>query len=193
MLTTLSASPFVIDSIWQRTRTSAFVQISALTTLTILSAQIIVPLPFTPIPFTMQTFAILFGAAALGPTKSFIAQFAYLSLAALGFPILAGGKGGFQAIFGATAGYLIAFLVASVVVGKLATKITTKRFQGVLFGYLIGTLIIYVLGATWLAVYTEKGISYAITSGVLPFVIGDIIKAALAASLLPISWRLVNK
>jgi biotin transport system substrate-specific component len=175
VLTTLSASPFVIDSIWQRTRTSAFVQISALTTLTILSAQIIVPLPFTPIPFTMQTFAILFGAAALGPTKSFIAQFAYLS------------------IFGATAGYLIAFLIASVVVGKLATKITTKRFQGVLFGYLIGTLIIYVLGATWLAIYTEKGISYAITSGVLPFVIGDIIKAALAASLLPISWRLVNK
>ena len=64
-MTTLSASPFIIDSIWQRTRTSALVQITSLTALTVLSAQIVIPLPFTPIPLTMQTFAILFGAAVI--------------------------------------------------------------------------------------------------------------------------------
>ena len=56
-MTTLSASPFIVDSIWQRTRTSALMQITSLTALTVLSAQIVIPLPFTPIPLTMQTFA----------------------------------------------------------------------------------------------------------------------------------------
>ena len=93
-MTTLSVSPFIVDSIWQRTRTSAFIQISVLTTITILSAQVVIPLPFTPIPLTMQTFAILFGAAAIGPYKSLIAQVAYISLAAIGLPVLAGDKGG---------------------------------------------------------------------------------------------------
>lgn len=192
-MTTLSASPFIIDSIWQRTKTSAFAQILSLTGLTILSAQIVIPLPFTPIPLTMQTFAILFGAAAIGPFKSLIAQFAYISLAALGMPILAGDKGGIEAVIGATAGYLLAFMVASFVVGKIASQITTKKFQGVLIGYVLGSLIIYVLGASWLAIYTGKGISYAVINGVIPFLIGDLIKAGLAASLLPISWRLINK
>ncbi|MBJ7393332.1 MAG: biotin transporter BioY [Candidatus Nanopelagicales bacterium] len=192
-MTTLSASPFIVDSIWHKTRTSALAQISALTAITVLSAQVIIPLPFTPVPLTMQTFAILFGAAAIGPFKSLIAQFAYLSLAALGLPVLAGDRGGIEAIFGATAGYLFAFLLASFVVGKLASRITTKRFQGVLLGYLVGSLIIYAMGATWLAIYTEKGFYYALLNGVVPFLIGDAIKACLAASLLPISWRLINK
>ena len=192
-MTTLSASPFIVDSIWQRTRTSALVQITSLTALTVLSAQIVIPLPFTPIPLTMQTFAILFGAAVIGPVRSLIAQFAYLLLAAVGFPVLAGNKAGIEAIFGATAGYLFAFLVASFVVGLLAKKITTKRFQGVLVGYLVGSLIIYAMGATWLAFYTGKGFYFALLNGVVPFLIGDAIKAALAASLLPVSWRLIKK
>ena len=192
-MTTLSASPFIVDSIWQRTRTSAFIQISVLTTITILSAQVVIPLPFTPIPLTMQTFAILFGAAAIGPYKALIAQVAYISLAAIGLPVLAGDKGGIEAILGATAGYLIAFLVASFVVGKIASKYSTKKFYGVLVGYLVGSLIIYTLGATWLAFYTGKGFGYGLMNGVLPFLIGDALKAALAASLLPISWRLVKK
>ena len=192
-MTTLSASPFIVDSIWQRTRTSALVQISSLTALTVLSAQIDIPLPFTPIPLTMQTFAILFGAAVIGPVRALLAQFAYILLASFGFPVLAGDKGGFDAIFGATAGYLFAFMVASFVVGILAKKVSTRKFQGVLFGYLIGSLIIYSLGASWLAFYSGKGFYYALLNGVVPFLIGDAIKAALAASLLPISWRFVNR
>ncbi|MFM1986101.1 MAG: hypothetical protein RIS18_318 [Actinomycetota bacterium] len=192
-MTSLSASPYIVDSIWQKTRTSALVQISSLTALTILSAQIVIPLPFTPIPLTMQTFAILFGAAVIGPVRSLIAQFSYLFIAAIGFPVLAGDKGGIDAIFGATAGYLFAFMLASYVVGILAKKVTTKKFQGVLIGYVIGSLIIYALGSSWLAFYSGKGFYYALLNGVLPFLIGDAIKAALAASLLPISWRFVNK
>jgi biotin transport system substrate-specific component len=192
-MSTISTSPFIIDSIWERTKSSALAQISALTGLTIVSAQVVIPLPFTPIPLTLQTFAILFGAAALGPTKSFMAQFIYLSLAAIGLPVLAGDKGGVAAVFGATAGYLVAFLVASIVVGKIAERITTKSFQNVLLGYVLGSLIIYVLGASWLAIFTGKGISYAIINGVLPFIVGDIVKAALAASLLPVAWRLIKK
>lgn len=191
-MTTLSTSPFIVDSIWQKTRTSAIAQVTSLTVLTIVSAQIIIPLPFTPIPLTMQTFAILFGAAAIGPSKALIAQVTYIFLATLGLPILAGDKGGIESVLGATGGYLFAFLVASVVVGKLASTISTKRFRGVLLGYVLGSLIIYAIGATWLAIYTGKGLSYAFLNGVLPFLVGDVIKAALAASLLPAAWRLVK-
>jgi biotin transport system substrate-specific component len=192
-MTALVTSPFIVDSVWQRTKSSAFIQISALTTLTIFSAQIIIPLPFTPVPLTMQTFAILLGASTLGPIKSLIAQFAYVLIAALGAPVLAGNRGGLDAVLGATGGYLVGFIVASFVVGTLAHRVSTKKFQGVFFSYFVGSFVIYTFGATWLSLYTGKGISFAIANGVLPFLIGDFLKASLAATLLPTTWRLINK
>lgn len=124
---------------------------------------------FYPDSINHANFCNSFGAAVIGPVRSLIAQFAYLLLAAVGLPVLAGNKAGIEAIFGATAGYLFAFLVASYVVGLLAKKITTKRIQGVLVGYLVGSLIIYAMGATWLAFYTGKGFYYALLNGVVPF------------------------
>lgn len=192
MSTTVS-SPFVIDSIWEKSKSSAYVQIGALTFLTIISAQVVIPLPFTPVPLTLQTFAILFGAAAIGPFKSTIAQVLYLLIAAIGFPVLASDKGGIEALFGATAGYLFAFLVASFVVGHVAKQFSTRKFFNVFIGFFLGTFIIYFFGATWLSFYTGNGIAYGISKGVIPFIIGDILKAFLAASLLPITWKLIKK
>ncbi len=187
------ASPYVIDSIWEKSKSSAFVQISTLTLFTIASAQVVIPLPFTPVPFTLQTFAILFGAAAIGPYKSFVAQFLYLLIAAIGFPVLASDKGGIEALFGATAGYLFAFLISSYVVGIIAKRLTTRKFLNVFIGYFFGTLIIYILGASWLSIFTGNGFEYGFTKGILPFIIGDILKALLAASLLPVTWKIIKK
>lgn len=186
-------SPYVIDSVWERSKSSALVQIGILTAITIASAQIVVPLPFTPVPLTFQTFAILFGAAAIGPYKAFVSQVFYLLIAAIGFPVLASDKGGIEALFGATAGYLFAFLISSYVVGTIAKKLTTRKFLNVITGYLVGTIIIYVLGASWLSIFTGNGITYGITKGILPFIVGDIIKALLAASLLPVTWKIIKK
>ncbi|MFM1826478.1 MAG: hypothetical protein RLZZ37_1113 [Actinomycetota bacterium] len=192
-MSTAISSPYVIDSIWEKSRSSAYVQIGALTLLTIISAQVVIPLPFTPVPLTLQTFAILFGAAAIGPYKSTIAQFLYLLIAAIGFPVLASDKGGVEALFGATTGYLIAFLVASFVVGYVAKQFSTRKFINVLVGFFIGTFLIYFFGATWLAFYTGNGLAYGISKGVIPFIFGDILKALLAASLLPFTWKIIKK
>ena len=192
-MSVISNSPYIADSLWSRSKVSTYIQISLLTMLTIVSAQVVIPLPFTPIPITLQTFAILFGAAALGPNKSTIAQTLYISLALIGFPVLASDKGGFEAVFGATAGYLFAFILSSYVVGILAKKFSTKLVINVFISYFAGTLLIYLLGASWLSFYTGNGIIYGIEKGVLPFIIGDILKAFLAASLLPITWRLIKK
>lgn len=192
-MSVISNSPYIADSLWSRSKVSTYIQISLLTMLTIVSAQVVIPLPFTPIPITLQTFAILFGAAALGPNKSTIAQTIYILLALIGFPVLASDKGGFEAVFGATAGYLFAFILSSYVVGILAKKFSTKLVINVFISYFAGTLLIYLLGASWLSFYTGNGIIYGIEKGVLPFIIGDILKAFLAASLLPITWRLIKK
>lgn len=192
-MSVISTSPYIADSLWSRSKVSTYIQISLLTMLTIVSAQVVIPLPFTPIPITLQTFAILFGAAALGPNKSTIAQTLYILLALIGFPVLASDKGGFEAVFGATAGYLFAFILSSYVVGILAKKFSTKLVINVFISYFAGTLLIYLLGASWLSFYTGNGIIYGIEKGVLPFIIGDILKAFLAASLLPITWRLIKK
>lgn len=192
-MSVISTSPYIADSLWSKSKVSTYIQISLLTMLTIVSAQVVIPLPFTPIPITLQTFAILFGAAALGPYKSTISQTLYILLALMGFPVLASDKGGFEAVFGATAGYLFAFILSSYVVGILAKKFSTKLVINVFISYFAGTLLIYLLGASWLSFYTGNGITYGIEKGVLPFIIGDILKAFLAASLLPITWRLIKK
>jgi len=192
-LSTTISSPYVIDSIWEKSKSSTYVQVGALTLLTIISAQVVIPLPFTPVPMTLQTFAILFGAAAIGPYKSTMAQFLYLLIAAIGFPVLASDKGGVEALFGATAGYLFAFLVSSYVVGHVAKQLSTRKFINVFVGFFLGTFLIYFFGATWLAFYTGNGLAYGISKGVLPFVLGDIVKALLAASLLPVTWKLIKK
>ena len=77
-MSVISNSPYIADSLWSRSKVSTYIQISLLTMLTIVSAQVVIPLPFTPIPITLQTFAILFGAAALGPNKSTISQTLYI-------------------------------------------------------------------------------------------------------------------
>ena len=178
-MSVISNSPYIADSLWSRSKVSTYIQISLLTMLTIVSAQVVIPLPFTPIPITLQTFAILFGAAALGPNKSTISQTLYILLALIGFPVLASDKGGFEAVFGATAGYLFAFILSSYVVGILAKKFSTKLVINVFISYFAGTLLIYLLGASWLSFYTGNGIIYGIEKGVLPFIIGDILKAFL--------------
>jgi len=192
-LSTTISSPYVIDSIWEKSKSSTYVQVGALTLSTIISAQVVIPLPFTPVPMTLQTFAILFGAAAIGPYKSTMAQFIYLLIAAIGFPVLASDKGGVEALFGATAGYLFAFLVSSYVVGLVAKQLSTRKFINVFVGFFLGIFLIYFFGATWLAFYTGNGLAYGISKGVLPFVLGDIVKALLAASLLPVTWKLIKK
>lgn len=167
--------------------------IAGLVGLTAVSAQIAVPLPFTPVPLTFQTFAVLAGAAALGAQRAVIAQVSYLVLALAGLPILAGGASGPEKVIGATGGYLIGFVIASYLVGRIAERGATLKVRSTIVAYLVGTSVIYTFGALWLAQFTGNSVSWAIANGVVPFLIGDLIKAIAAGAVLPTAWKLTGK
>lgn len=183
----------IVDRWFEKTKVTAVLEVSAMVALTAFAAQVAIYLPFTPVPLTLQTFVILLGAAALGAQRAAISQVAYLSLALAGLPIMADGKGGLSAVYGATSGYLLGFIFASLLVGHLANRYSTNRFRNVFLSYFLGSLVIYALGMLGLMVYTGINFLAAFVVGVVPFVIGDLVKAAAAGLLLPSAWKLTDK
>lgn len=146
--------------------------------LTTLGAFVRIPLPWTPVPVTLQTLFVLFGGLAQGGGLGSLSGLAYLGIGALGLPIFAGAAGGLGVLAGPTGGYLIAFPIASWVAGRAAgSKAGWLRAS---LALLLGTLVIYVLGAGNLAIILNCGPGKAFQLGVLPFVVGDALKAALA-------------
>ncbi|NOY98035.1 MAG: biotin transporter BioY [Chloroflexi bacterium] len=153
-------------------------------------AQVKIPLPFTPVPLTGQTFAVLLVGAALGSKRGGASLVLYTALGALGLPFFAGGASGLAYLSGPTLGYLAGFVMAAYLVGKLAERGLERSVRTSLVPFLAGTLVIYLAGAGWLAILF--GFEKALTLGVLPFLIGDTIKLILAALALPAAWRLVR-
>ena len=146
--------------------------------LTALGAFVRIPLPWTPVPVTLQTLFVLLGGLALGGGLGSFSGLAYLGIGALGLPIYAGAAGGFGVLAGPTGGYLIAFPIASWVVGRAAGR--EAGWLRASLALLLGTLVIYILGAGNLAIILNCGPVKALQLGVMPFVVGDALKAALA-------------
>lgn len=192
-MSSISAELVLADRWVNRSLARSATLVLGLVAITSASAQIAIPLPFTPVPLTLQTFAVLVGAAALGATRSVIAQTLYFLLAAIGAPVLAGGAGGIDKVFGATGGYLVGFIVASYVVGRIAKQGATKQIKSTVLAYVAGSVVIYLLGFSWLAIFTGNSFSWAFTFGVLPFLVGDLIKAVAAGLILPSAWKLTSK
>ena len=154
-------------------------------------AQVKIPLPFTPIPLTGQTFAVLLIGATLGSKRSLVSMLLYIALGAFGLPIFAGGASGLAYLSGATLGYLVGFVLAAYVIGLLAERGLERSMRTSLIPFLIGTIIIYVCGVAWLSMLLGS-FSKAVAAGVLPFLIGDAIKLIAAALILPAAWKLVR-
>jgi biotin transport system substrate-specific component len=154
-------------------------------------AQVRIPLPFTPVPITGQTFGVLLIGAALGARNGAASMLLYVIEGAAGLPFFAGGSGGLHVLTGATAGYLAGFIVAASVVGLLAERGFDRSLRTSLVPFLVGTLIIYLFGVSWLS-YLLHDVRSAVTLGLLPFIPGDILKLIAAALALPAAWRLVK-
>lgn len=160
-----------------------------------LFAQIRVPLPFTPVPIVGTTFAVLLAGAALGPLRGMLSQLVYLSFGLLGLPLFAGGAGGgtgSAVVFGASGGYFLGFVVAAAVVGGCARRGMDRTPAGMAVAFALGSAVVYLFGAPWLAVVGGYGPGEALALGVVPFLIGDAVKAALAGVALPLAWRLIG-
>jgi len=183
---TLSTRYFPHTAVWLRDL--FLITISALFVAAL--AQVIIPLPFTPVPLTGQTFAVLLVGAALGSKRGAASLVLYTLMGAIGLPFFAGGASGLAYLSGPTLGYLVGFIAAAYAVGTVAERGLERNVRTSLIPFLIGTLVIYIFGAGWLAVLF--GVKQAIALGVLPFIVGDFIKMVLAALALPTAWKLVK-
>lgn len=157
-----------------------------------LSAQVVIHLPFTPVPITGQTFAVLLGGMAAGTRRGAAGMLLYLVLGLVGVPWFAGGTGGFS-ILAPTLGYLVGFVFAATLLGWLARRGLDRHPLTVILSLVAGNLLIYAFGATWLALRLHLGPSATLSDGVTPFLLGDAIKAVLAAALLPAAWKLTGR
>ena len=149
--------------------------------LTALTARIAIPLPFTPVPITLQVLAVLLSGLVLGARSGAASQIAYLVAILAGLPLTASGIGGPAAFLGPTGGYLLAFAPAAFVAG-LAVE-TRSPVIRLLVNSLAGVLVIYLGGTAWLAVWLGGNVSRAWQLGVAPFVLVDLVKAIVAAAL----------
>ncbi len=170
-----------------------------------LTAQISIPLPFTPVPITGQTFGVLLIGALLGPRLGALTMLLYLAQGLMGLPVFAGGRSawtpssipGIPVIIGPTAGYLFSFPIAAAVVGALAHRGWDRRVRTALPAMILGNIIILALGFLWLAGATalfrgSVDVLALLNMAVLPFLPGDAIKILLAALALPGGWQLLG-
>jgi biotin transport system substrate-specific component len=160
--------------------------------LTAAAAQVVVPLPWTPVPLTGQTFAVLLTGALLGPRLGALAMLAYLAEGAAGLPFFRGGAGGVGHFAGATAGYLLAFPAAAYVTGALAERGWDRRYLPAAAAMALGSVVILACGWAWLALMFWTP-AEAFWLGVAPFLPGDVLKIALAAAALPAGWALLRR
>jgi biotin transport system substrate-specific component len=141
-----------------------------------------------PVPVTGQTLGVLLLAAAGGLRLGVAAVAAYLAVGLAGLPVFAGGAGGLGTLGGLTVGYLVGFLVAAALVGAWTERSGARDATTVAAIMLVGTVVIYVCGVAWLSRFAPD-LPTALAWGVWPFVIGDLIKVAVAAALLPLASR----
>jgi biotin transport system substrate-specific component len=163
------------------------------TVLTAIAAQISVPLPFTPVPFTFQPMVVLVGAAALGSRLGMSSQILYLALGIAGLPVFAASPilpQGAARLLGPTGGFLMSYPVAAFVTGSLAERGFDRRYLSAFVAMLCGLLVVFAGGVSWLAfvVQPARGLSGALASGLVPFVVPDLVKLLLAAGAMPGLW-----
>ena len=154
-----------------------------------IAAQVAIPLPFTPVPLTLQPLAVIFVGVALGSTRGAAAAALYLLEGFSGLPVFAQGHGGAIWLVGATAGYLYSYPFAAWVAGFVSERGWGSSIVRSVTGMLLALGVIYLGGWSWLAILTDTRTAYL--TGVAPFVLADIIKVAIGAALLPKAERML--
>ncbi len=182
---TLSDMVFPRESLW---RDVALVV--GMSLLTGLAAQAAIPLPFSPVPVTGQTFAVLLAGALLGSQRGALSQAVYIAEGLVGMPVFAGGHAGLAWALGPTGGYLAGFVAAAFVTGWLAERGWDRKVLTAGLAMVVGNVVIYACGLAWLLRFVAQ--ERVLMAGMVPFLVGDIVKIALAAVTLPAGWRLIR-
>jgi len=187
----LSEALFLESSVSNTQRNIRYVVLAlAGSALIALCAQISVP--FFPVPLTLQTFAVFLIGLSFGWRLGGITVALYLLEGALGLPVFAGGKGGLIVFMGPTAGYLAGFLLAATACGWFAERGFDRNYTKLFTALLISNILLYAPGLLWLGslIGWDKPV---LELGLYPFVMGDLLKIAMAVLLLPSAWKLVKR
>ena len=155
-----------------------------------LASQLAVYLPFSPVPITGQTLAVLLIGAALGSKRGALCVLTYLTQGAIGLPVFAAGHAGLAYMVGPTGGYLIGFFAAAYITGLLAEKGWDRNVVSTFIAMVLGTISIYLIGLAWLGMYV--GADKVFQLGLYPFIIGGLLKIVIASSVLPFIWKLLG-
>ena len=152
---------------------------------TAVAAQIAIPVPFSPIPFTLQVLAVVLAGLLLGPRYGALAMGIYLLIGAVGAPVFSEFRGGLGHVLGPTGGYLVSYPLAAAVAGLAARTVANaprnRALAGSFLWGVVALVVIYAVGAIWLSVVTGISVTVAVAQGVLPFVVFDLVKIGLAA------------
>jgi biotin transport system substrate-specific component len=167
------------------------------TVLTAAAAQISIPVPFTPVPFTLQPMVVLLGGAALGSRLGMYSQVLYLAAGLAGLPVFAASPilpQGLARLLGPTGGYLMSYPFAALLTGALAERGFDRRFLTSVLAMGSGLVVIFAAGVAWMAWGAASvGIDRALSAGLYPFVLVDVMKILLAASILPVTWKFLRR
>jgi biotin transport system substrate-specific component len=168
--------------------------VAFITVLTAMAAQVSLPLPFTPVPFTFQPMIVLLGGAALGGRLGMSSQVLYLALGVAGLPVFAASPAlpqGAARLLGPTGGYLMAYPFAAYAAGWLAERGFDRRYLTAFAAMLCGLALVFAGGVAWLV--PSVGLRTAVATGFAPFIVADLLKLAAAAGVMPTLWWLTEK
>lgn len=166
--------------------------------LTAAAAQVSVPLPFTPVPFTFQPMVVLLSGAVLGPELGLLSQVLYLAAGMAGLPVFAASPDlpqGIARLAGPTGGYLMSYPFAALVAGTLARRGLDRRYLTSFVAMAAGLAVVFACGVAWLALFapgSAGSLQAALAVGFYPFVVADLIKLGIAAAIMPVAWHFLS-
>jgi biotin transport system substrate-specific component len=150
-----------------------------------------VEIPLKPVPITGQSLAVLFIGATFGSKRGLATTTAYIAIGLAGLPVFAAGASGLATLSGVTGGYIVGFLVAAFLMGKMSEMGLTRTLKNALIQCTVGHAVIFTAGVLWLSYFT--GMKQAITSGLIPFIPGAVVKTILAAAIISFLWKIFKK
>jgi biotin transport system substrate-specific component len=192
-----STSPTLITTVAARADMGGAIRAAAvvfIAVLTAAAAQVSIPLPFTPVPLTLQPMIVLLGGAALGSRLGMLSQVLYLAAGIAGLPVFAASPVLPQGLFrllGPTGGFLMAYPLAAFLAGWLAERGLDRRYLTSVLAMAAGLAVIFACGIAWFAWFASPapvGLTAALRLALYPFIIVDITKVLLAAAVLPAVW-----
>jgi biotin transport system substrate-specific component len=158
---------------------------------TAVAAQIAVPL--WPVPITGQTLAVLLVGSTLGATRGALSMVLYAILGVVGLPIFSDASSGLAVLTGTTGGYIVGFIASAALVGWVAERAGDRKFLGAILAFGAGTIVTFAFGMIWLAAVLGTDLAKTLEYGLYPFIVGGVVKSLLAASIIPLVWRGVER